>query len=87
MTFVDAATGEANPTLTLKRGERIRVVFTNEDPGYTHNVLSPVLGLSMPPVPAGTTGSVEVTVPDTPGRSTYACGPHAAMMRGNIAIE
>jgi hypothetical protein len=87
MAYVDEATGAANPTLRVKRGERIRLVLTNDDPGYSHNLVSPVLGISTPLLATGTTQSVDVVVPDVPGLSTYACGPHSAMMRGNIAIE
>jgi plastocyanin len=87
MAYVDEATGSANPTLRVKRGERIRLVLTNDDPGYSHNLVSPVLGVSTPLLASGKTQSVDVVVPDVPGLSTYACGPHSAMMRGNIAIE
>jgi plastocyanin len=87
MTYFDAATREANPTLRLKRGERIRLVLTNDDRGYTHNLVSPALGVSLPLLEAGKTQAIEVTVPDVPGPSTYSCGPHGQMMRGNIAIE
>jgi len=87
MTYFDAATREANPTLRLKRGERIRLVLTNDDRGYTHNLVSPALGVSLPLLEAGKTQAIEVTVPDVAGPSTYSCAPHGQMMRGNIAIE
>ena len=87
MAYVDERTGAANPTLHVKRGERIRLVLTNDDPGYLHNLVSPVLAVSMPLLPTGGTQSVDLVVPDVPGLSTYACGPHSEMMRGNIAIE
>jgi plastocyanin len=87
MAYVDETTGTANPTLRVKRGERIRLVLTNDDPGYSHNLISPVLGVSTPLLTAGRTHSVDLVVPDVPGRSTYACEPHSEMMRGNIAIE
>jgi plastocyanin domain-containing protein len=87
MAYVDETTGAANPTLRVKRGERIRLVLTNDDPGYSHNLISPVLGVSTPLLPSGRTHSVDFVVPDVPGLSTYACEPHSEMMRGNIAIE
>ena len=87
MAYVDDTTGTANPTLRVKRGERIRLVLTNDDPGYSHNLVSPVLGVSTPLLATGRTQSVDVVVPDVPGLATYACGPHSEMMRGNIAIE
>jgi plastocyanin len=87
MTYYAAGSGDANPTLRLARGERIRLVLTNDDPGYSHNLVSPVLGISTPLVTHGGSQTVEVTVPDVPGVYKYACGPHSEMMRGNISIE
>jgi plastocyanin len=76
-----------NPTLRLHRGERVRFVLTNDDAGYAHNLVAPVLDVSTPLIQHGHSQSVEVTVPDVPGVSAYACGPHGQMMRGNIVIE
>jgi plastocyanin len=88
MTYYSVAhAAEANPTLHLARGEKIRLVLTNEDPGYSHNLIAPVLGVSTPPLQQGKSQSIDVTVPDVPGLYSYRCGPHSEMMRGNIAIE
>jgi plastocyanin len=87
MAYHAAQTGAENPTLRLNRGERVRLVLTNDDPGYSHNLIAPVLGLSMPLLPSGRSQSVDITVPDLAGVYTYECGPHSEMMRGNIAIE
>jgi plastocyanin len=83
---VDAAAG-VNPTLRLQRGERVRFVLTNDDTGYSHNLVAPALKVSTPLIPHGRSQSVEVTVPEVAGVSAYACGPHGQMMRGNIVIE
>jgi plastocyanin len=87
MTYYVAQDGDANPTLRLVRGEKVRLVLTNDDPGYSHNLIAPVLGLSTPLLPQGRSQTVEFTVPDVAGVYTYKCGPHSEMMRGNIAIE
>ena len=87
MAYVDASTGATNPTLHVARGERIRLVLTNDDAGYTHNLVIQALQVSTPLLPSGQTQAVDITVPDNPGRSTYACAAHAEMMQGNIAIE
>jgi plastocyanin len=87
MTYFVAGSGDGNPTLRLARGEKIRLVLTNDDPGYSHNVIAPVLGISTPLLTHGRSQTVEVTVPDVPGVYKYACGPHSEMMRGNISIE
>ena len=86
MTYV-AQNGGANPNIRLIRGEKVRLVLTNDDPGYSHNLIAPVLGVSTPLLQQGRSQSVELTVPDVAGVSTYSCGPHSEMMRGTITIE
>jgi plastocyanin len=87
MTYYAAQSTEENPTLRLVRGEKIRLVLTNEDPGYSHNLVAPVLGVSTPLLEQGKSQSVEFRVPDVSGVYSYECGPHSQMMRGTIAIE
>ena len=87
MTYYAGHTSDRNPTLRLTRGERVRLVLANEDPGYTHNLIAPVLGLSTPLLQHGKSQSVEFTVPAVAGLYPYQCGPHSEMMRGSIAIE
>ena len=87
MTCYAAHTAEANPTLRVARGEKIRLVLTNEDPGYSHNLIAPELGVSTRLLAKGKSQSIEITIPDVAGLYSYRCGPHSEMMRGNIAIE
>jgi plastocyanin len=87
MTYYAAYTAEANPTLRVARGEKIRLVLTNEDPGYSHNLIAPELGVSTRLLAKGKSQSIEITIPDVAGLYSYRCGPHSEMMRGNIAIE
>ena len=87
MTYYAAHTAEANPTLRVARGEKIRLVLTNEDPGYSHNLIAPELGVSTRLLAKGKSQSIEITIPDVAGLYSYRCGPHSEMMRGNIAIE
>ena len=87
MTYYAAHTAEANPTLRVARGEKIRLVLTNEDPGYSHNLIAPELGVATRLLAKGKSQSIEITIPDVAGLYSYRCGPHSEMMRGNIAIE
>ena len=87
MTYYAAHTAEANPTLRVARGEKIRLVLTNEDPGYSHNLIAPELGVSTRLLAKGKSQSIEITIPDVAGLYSYRCGPPSEMMRGNIAIE
>ena len=84
--FVEGAS-ERNPTLRVPRGARLRLVLTNDDPGYSHNLVVSALDIDMPLLTRGRSQAIDVTVPDAPGVHQYSCGPHAQMMRGNIAIE
>jgi plastocyanin len=87
MTYFVAESATSNPTLRLRRGEKVRLVLTNDDPGYSHNLVAPVLGVSTPLIQQGRSQSVEFRVPDVAGVFPYECGPHSEMMRGTIAIE
>jgi len=87
MTYFVEGTTDPNPTLRVQRGSRLRVVLTNDDPGYSHNLIVSALGIQTPLIARGGSQAVELTVPDAPGVHAYSCGPHAEMMRGNIAIE
>ncbi|MEO7273387.1 MAG: hypothetical protein ABIX28_02710 [Vicinamibacterales bacterium] len=84
--FVEGRT-EPNPTLRVPRGARLRVVLTNDDPGYSHNLIVSAFGVESPLIVKGTSQAIEMRVPLAPGVHAYSCGPHAEMMRGNIAVE
>ena len=71
----------------LRAASRSDCVLTNEDRGYSHNLIAPELGVSTRLLTQGKSQSIEVTVPDVAGLYSYSCGPHSEMMRGNIAIE
>jgi plastocyanin len=77
----------ANPTLRFAPGETVRIVLVNDDPGYRHNLVIPSLDVHTGLIDAGERATVEVVVPQKTGTRVYSCEPHAAMMRGNIAIE
>ena len=87
MTYYAAGSSDPNPTLVLTGGERVRIVLSNDDPGYSHNLTAPALGLSTELLARGESQSIVFTVPDLPGVYPYACAPHSQMMRGTIAIE
>lgn len=89
--YLDGATGAeriANPTLTLGRGETVRLVLVNRDPGMDHDWGSRGLdaGTSVIPGDGGTT-SVRIEAPAEPGRHEYVCSLHARMMRGVIEVR
>lgn len=76
-----------NPTLHLRRGERVRLVLRNADPGVTHNLAVNDWRLATRDLRGEGSDQLEFVVPDVAGQRTYQCTPHAAMMRGTIAVR
>jgi FtsP/CotA-like multicopper oxidase with cupredoxin domain len=76
-----------NPTLTIKAGERVRVVLRNEDRGISHDFSVPGLRAALDPIGWNDTADVTFEVPATPGTYEYHCRPHMMMMRGTIVVH
>ena len=88
MTFYLEGGTEPNPVLRVRRGEDIRIVFVNQDSGMKHDFTVPAWGLETPAVSGRGEATVNFRAPARPATGTYACTPHAAMMRGTIiAVE
>jgi plastocyanin len=87
MTFVTPENpGTANPLLTFRAGERIRLVLRNEAPGLLHDFAIPAWNVEIGEIQAGESRDVVFTVPDAPGRFEYRCRPHSAMMNGPVDV-
>jgi plastocyanin len=76
-----------NPTITLKAGERVRIVLRNDDRGITHDFAVPAIRASLDPLDWNEEEDVTFDVPETPGRYEYICRPHMLMMRGVIDVR
>ena len=88
MTFYIEGQDEPNPPLTLRAGERVRVVLRNEDAGMSHDFVIKALNVGTPLLDGkGQQAIVEFRAPEKKGTHEYTCTPHAAMMKGTIAIE
>lgn len=79
--------GTANPTITVKAGETVRLVVRNDDRGLKHDFALPVADASTKTLAFGERGEVTLTVPSQPGTYEYVCRPHRAMMRGLIKVQ
>ena len=75
-----------NPVISLRGGERVRLVLSNEAPGILHDLVIPDWDVEIEPIRAGETRDITFTVPDTPGRFEYRCRPHSAMMTGFVEV-
>ncbi len=84
--YVDGA-AEANPTLHLRRGERVRVVLRNEDVGMTHDFTVPAWKAATRTLAGRGEAALEFRAPAVSGDQEYVCTPHGQMMRGTIRVE
>ena len=76
-----------NPRITLKAGERVRIVLRNDDRGVTHDFAVPAVNAAVDQVDWNEQDHVAFDVPETPGRYEYICQPHRIMMRGEIVVQ
>ena len=87
MSFVLAADPETrNPTIHLRAGERVRVMFRNDAPGLIHDFQIPAWGVKTESIRAGETTELVFTAPNAPGLTEYLCRPHAELMHGMVEV-
>jgi plastocyanin len=77
----------ANPTIVVRRGEQVRFVLSNQTPGIDHDLAVASLGVGLAPLAAGRTATLDLEVPNQPGRHEYVCRPHAVMMKGVLDVQ
>jgi plastocyanin len=86
MAFYMNGAGPANPVIQARPGELLRVTVRNADAGLVHDFAVITLGVALPPLQAGATGSVVFRAPGEEGIYDYVCQPHAQMMRGRLEV-
>jgi hypothetical protein len=86
MAFYVEGSNDPNPTLVLTRGEQVRVIVRNEDPGITHGFGVSSLAARVDGIRPGTSAGVSLRAPDQLGRYEYVCPPHAVMMKGTLLV-
>ena len=79
--------GIKNPTLNFIRGEKISILFRNDDPGIRHDLIIEGLGIKSSILSYGESERIILTVPDNVGTRSYYCAFHTLMMKGLIVIE
>jgi plastocyanin len=87
MSFYLDGSATENPTLRVKRGEEIRIVLRNEEPGVTHDFAVAAWKVSTRRLQARERDAVIFRAPESAGQYEYLCNPHASMMRGIIEVE
>ena len=87
MTFVLAdEPDEPNPVISMRAGERVRLVLKNEAPGLLHDLGIPEWGVQVTQIRAGESAEVTFTVPTQTGRYEYLCRPHSELMKGVVEV-
>ncbi len=81
------SSGEANPTITVKRGQRITIVLRNDDAGMLHDLVIEGLDIRLEAVSCGETTRLTFTAPREPGEYVYLCSFHPRRMRGVFVVE
>jgi len=77
-----------NPTLELERGERVRLVLRNEDPGMAHDFTAAGLEVATELLAqSGTSTAVVFRAPQRAGEYPYHCTPHETLMRGLVVVR
>jgi FtsP/CotA-like multicopper oxidase with cupredoxin domain len=76
-----------NPTLYVRRGERIRLVLNNSDAGMTHDFTIEAMNVHTRLLKGTGEDAVEFIAPRVRGSHTYRCTPHSAMMNGTIVVN
>ena len=88
MSFHVDGRGEANPEITFKAGERVRLRVRNEDAGMRHDFTIKAWNVATKMLEdRGEEDVVEFRVPAERGTRTYTCTPHPKMMTGSIRVE
>ncbi|MBA2257903.1 MAG: hypothetical protein H0W18_03330 [Acidobacteria bacterium] len=79
--------GDPNPTLEFRRGERVRLKVTSDDPGMEHDFVVKNWKVATKSIQGRGEESVNIRIPKRAGTDTYFCTPHAAKMRGTIVVH
>ena len=81
------SSGQANPTITVKTGQKITIVLRNDDPGMQHDLVIKGLEVEVEVTSFGETTRLTFTAPREPGAYVYLCSFHPMSMRGVFIVE
>lgn len=79
---------QANPTIVLHAGERVRLRVRSADAGMRHDFTIKAWNLATKVLDErGAEEVVEFQVPNARGQQTYQCTPHPTLMTGTVRVE
>ena len=79
--------GQGNPTITVKRGQKITITLRNDDAGMQHDLVIQGLHVQVQMVSCGETTRLTFTAPRERGEYVYLCSFHPRRMRGVFVVE
>ena len=86
MAFYLPGESAPNPRLVAGRGEELRIVLRNEDPGMAHDFAA--LGKATRLLKAaGETAELTLRAPQGAGEHEYLCSLHPRLMRGVLEVR
>jgi plastocyanin len=75
-----------NPEVSVKAGEVVRIVLTNEDRGMVHDFAVPAIDVATNILNWNQRDAVTFEAPKEPGTYEYVCRPHLLMMKGVLRV-
>lgn len=87
MAYYVAGRNDPNPTVYLRRDERVQVIVTNQDAGMKHDFGIDAWRKRTNLIDGIGEARLEFVAPSVPGEVLYSCAPHGTLMRGTIRVE
>ena len=87
MAYYVAGRNDPNPTLHLRRDERVQVIVTNQDAGMKHDFGIDAWRKRTSLIDGIGEARMEFVAPSVPSEVLYSCTPHGMLMRGTIRVE
>lgn len=87
MAYYIAGRNDPNPTLHLRRDERVQIIVTNQDAGMKHDFGVNAWQTRTSLIDGIGEARLEFVVPPVPAEVSYSCTPHGTLMRGTIRVE
>ncbi len=87
MAYHVAGRDQPNPTLHLRRGERVQNILTTQDAGMNHVFGVDAWQKRTTLIDGIGEARIELVAPSVPGDALYSCTPHGALMRGTIRVQ
>ena len=85
--YIEGDASTPNPTIEVRRGERVRIVLRNQERGMRHDFAVPAIAAATNAIRWNESADVTFDVPETAGAYEYECRPHRLMMRGTIRVH